>query len=76
MLTAQETDQLVHDLQHEFPLLAVSEKKHGLQHDFVVIVRDATGQREVEITSLQGDWRSQVAGMAEGQPGAETVPDR
>ena len=76
MLTAQETDQLVHDLQHEFPMLAVSEKKYGLDNEFIVVVRDATRQHQVEITSLTSDWRNTVVGMAEGQPGAATAPDR
>jgi hypothetical protein len=63
MLTAQETDQLVNDIQREFPMFSVGERRDPSSRAFVVIVRDPKGQNEISITSLQGDWRGDVAAM-------------
>ncbi len=63
MLTDQQTDQLVQDIQAEFPTLVVSRKRYESSREYVVIVRDPTNQHEVRITSLRSDWRTQVAAM-------------
>jgi hypothetical protein len=64
MLTAPETDQLVLDIQREFPALTVDQQQYHSSREYVVIVRDPTNGNEVRVTSLKGDWRSKVAGMA------------
>jgi hypothetical protein len=63
MLTAQETDQLVRDMQREFPALSVDQRRHRASREYVVVVRDPANGNEVRVTSLKGDWRRKVAAM-------------
>jgi hypothetical protein len=49
MLTNHQTDQLVLDIQTEFPRLTVVRRTYSMG-DFVVIVRDPTNQNEIRIT--------------------------
>jgi hypothetical protein len=78
MLTAHETDQLVRDIQRDFPSLTVDQQQyhqqefpsltvdqqHPASRDYLVIVRNPANGNEVRVTSLKGDWRSQVATLA------------
>ncbi len=63
MLTAPETDQLVHDIQREYPTFTVGERRDDGSDGFIVTVRDPANENEVVITSLEGDWREKVAEM-------------
>ena len=76
MLTAQETDQLVRDMQREFPALSVDQRRYRASREYVVVVRDPANGNEVRVTSLKGDWRSKVATMAARHtpPEAEAGP--
>ena len=66
MLTAQQTDQLVQDIQRAFPTLAVSHWRSETSGDYVVIVRDPTNQHEVRISSLRSDWRRMISELISG----------
>ena len=76
MLTAQETDQLVLDIQRDFPALTVDQRQYRRSREYVVVVRDPANGNEVRVTSLKGDWRSKVAAMAAHHtpPEAEAGP--
>jgi hypothetical protein len=63
MLTAQETDQLVHDIQREFPLFTVGERRDDGSDSYVVTVRDPTSENEVIISTFASDWRDRVVDM-------------
>ena len=63
MLTDQQTEQLVHDIQSEFPALVVRRQTYQPSGEYVVVVLDPTNQNEVRITSLRGNWRKKVAAM-------------
>ena len=64
MLTAEQTAQLVHDIQQEFPALVVSQRIYKSSGEYVVIVHDPTNRNEVRITSLRSNWRRKVAEMS------------
>jgi hypothetical protein len=64
MLTDEQTAQLAHDIQREFPTLVVSQRRYSLTGDHVVIVHDPTNRNEVRITSQRSNWRKKVAAMA------------
>ena len=64
MLTDQQTDQLVQDIQREFPTLTVRRQTYQWSGDYVVIVQDPRNQNEVRITSLRSNWRKKVAQMS------------
>ncbi len=64
MLTAEQTAQLVHDIQREFPALVVSQRIYQSSGEYVVIVHDPTNRNEVRITSLRSNWRRKVAEMS------------
>ena len=64
LLTAEQTAQLVHDIQREFPALDVSQQRYRLTGDHVVIVHDPTTRHEVRITSLRSNWRRKVSEMS------------
>ena len=63
MLTARETDQLVHDIQREYPMFTVGERRDEGSDAFIITVRDPTNENEVAITNFEGDWRGKVAEM-------------
>ncbi len=64
MLTAEQTAQLVQDIQREFPALEVSQRIYPSSGEHVVVVHDPTNRNEVRITSLRTNWRKKVAAMA------------
>jgi hypothetical protein len=64
MLTAEQTAQLVHDIQREFPALEVSQRIYQSSGEHVVVVHDPTNRNEVRITSLRSNWRKKVAAMS------------
>ncbi len=65
LLTAEQTAQLVHDIQREFPTLVVSQRIYQSSGEYVVIVHDPTNRsNEVRITSLRSNWRRKVAEMS------------
>ena len=63
MLTAEQTTQLVHDIQREYPALVVRERIYQSSGEHVVLVHDPTNRNEVPITSLRCNWRRKVAEM-------------
>ncbi len=64
MLTAEQTAQLVHDIQRAFPALVVSQRIYQSSGEYVVVVHDPTNGNEVRITSLRSNWRRKVAEMS------------
>jgi hypothetical protein len=76
MLTAQETDQLIRDIQQEFPMFTVGERRDPASRAFVIIVRDPKGQHEISITRAHGDWRGDVAAMVARHTPAGAKPGR
>ena len=63
MLTAEQTAQLVHDIQREIPALVVSQRIYPSSGEHVVVVHDPTNRNEVRITSLRSNWRRKVGEM-------------
>ena len=64
LLTAEQTAQLVHDIQREFPALVVSQRTYPASGEHVVVVHDPTNRNEVRITSLRSNWRRKVGEMS------------